>query len=133
MKTHLTSQIKINEAIKELASIEPNGAYEVHIKRLPQTRTSKQNRAVHKYFTMVSDQLKETYTVQQVLKEAIEREWTPEAVKELIWKPVQEAVTGKDSTAKAHREEYSKVYQCVSHHLSTNFGINVPFPSIEEV
>ena len=132
MKLHLSTQDRINEAIKELASIEPNGAYQVEIKKLPQKRTDKQNRALHKYFQMVADELEaKNLTVQEVLKESVERNWDKDAVKSLLWKPIQKALYGEDKTSKATTKYYDKVHFYLSHHLATKFGINVPFPSIE--
>ena len=132
MKVHLTTQDKINEAITQLANIEPNGAYEVEIKRLPQTRTARQNRAIHLYCELIANQcVEQGVTIHQVLKEAVERQWTKEAVKELIWRQIQVALTGKKSTTELHREEVSKVAQIIGRNLAMKHGIDVPFPTIE--
>jgi hypothetical protein len=132
VKVHLSSQTKINEVINELKKIDPDGAYQVEIKKLSKSRTSKQNAALHKYFEMVADQLKENdLSVQQVLKEAVERDWDKYAVKSLLWKPVQKAIYGEEKTSKATTKYYDKVYFYLSHHLATKFGINIPFPSKE--
>lgn len=51
--------------------------------------------------------------------------------KEFIWRQVQVAMTGKKSTTKLDKADVDKVYQVISRHLATEFGINVPFPSEE--
>ena len=129
MKTHLSTQERINDAIKELASIEPNGAYEIEIKLLPKGRTSLQNRALHKYCDLVAKELKaKNLTVQEVLSHGIERDFDMDTVKAVLWKPLQKAVTGEEKTSKATTKFYAKVYHYLSHHLATNFGITTAWP-----
>ena len=129
MKVHLSTQDSINDAIKQLASIEPNGAYEVEIKKLPQTRTSLQNRALHKYCDLVAKELKaKDLTVQEVLAKAIERDFDMETVKAVLWKPLQKACTGEEKTSKAKTKYYAKVYKYLSHHLAVNFGVTTAWP-----
>ena len=133
-KIHLNNQDKINEAITKLASIEPNGEYEIEIKKLPKTRTSQMNRALHLYCNQVSEQLNEQgQTVKMVLeKSEVERTWDMDAVKSLLWKPIQLAVHGKKSTAECTTAEYKKPYKYLAHYLATYFGITLPFPNIKD-
>lgn len=133
-KIHLSNQDKINEAITKLASIEPNGEYEIEIKKLPKTRTSKMNRALHLYCDNVANELNEQgQTVRMVLeKSEIEREWGRDTVKALLWKPIQKAVHGKESTAECTTSEYKKPYKYLAHYLATYFGITLPFPNIKD-
>ena len=132
MKIHLSSQVKINEAIKQLAEIVPNGEFEIQIKKLPKTRTALQNRALHKYFDLIANEMNlKDLTVQEVLSHGIERHWDRESVKALLWKPLQKAVTGNNETSTADTKAYSKVYMYLSHFLATKFGITTPFPQRE--
>ena len=95
-------------------------------------RTSAQNRALHKYFQMLADALNDAgYDMQQTLRHDAEIPWSPEMVKELLWRPLQKAVLDKESTTEAHRGEYSKVYDVLNRHLSSKLGIHVPWPHIE--
>jgi hypothetical protein len=129
VKTHLSSQGRINEALTLLASIKPNGEYSIEIKRLPKSRTSLQNRALHKYCDLVAKELKaKNLTVQEVLSHGIERDFNMETVKAVLWKPLQKAVTGEEKTSKATTKYYAKVYKYLSHHLSLNFGITTAWP-----
>lgn len=132
MKTHLSSQSRINEAVKLLASIKPNGEYSLEIKKLPKTRTSLQNRALHLYLKQLADELNANdLTVQLVLKEAVERHWDMETVKSQLWSPIQKSLFGDAKTSKMNTKAYDKVDFYLSHFLSTKFGISVPFPNIE--
>ena len=52
-------------------------------------------------------------------------------VKKFLWRPIQKAVTGKESTAHLKKEEYNQVYEVLNRHLADKFGVSVPFPQSE--
>lgn len=92
-------------------------------------RTSKQNRALHKFCQMLADALNAAGLDQRkLLKPGVEIPWSMLAVKECLWKPIQDAVIGKESTADADRDEYSKVYEVLNRNLGAKFGVHVPWP-----
>ncbi|MFT6047294.1 MAG: hypothetical protein ACI9WC_003008 [Arenicella sp.] len=129
IKTHITTQLSKDEVCRAVMDIEPNGAYEVTIRRLPQTRTSKQNRALHKWCSMVATDLNDGgYSVPIVLEKAVDGEWDGDAVKALLWKKVQKVVIGKESTTEADRCEYTAVYDVLNRFLGSKFGISVDWP-----
>ncbi len=111
-------------------------AYEVKNKTLD-VRSVKTNAAMHKYFSLVSNSLNHGgFTIQKVValfkKAGIE--WSMLAVKEVIWRNVQIAVTGKKSTAKLEQHEVTKVYKNVDFYLTSTVGIeSIDFPSIESM
>lgn len=56
-------------------------------------------------------------------------DWTPELVKELLWRTAQKAITGKDSTTQLDKvEDINIIYEHLNRHLGQLFGIHVPFP-----
>ena len=57
MKHHVNSQAVKDLVLSELVNMIANGEYEVTIKKLPKTRTSLQNRALHKYCLMLAEAL----------------------------------------------------------------------------
>jgi hypothetical protein len=96
-------------------------------------RTSQQNRAMHKYCAMLSDALDSAgLDIKATLREDFSIPWTPERVKELIWKPVQLAMYDKESTTELDTREVSAVYDVINRHLGEKFGVHVPFPTAEE-
>ena len=104
-----------------------DGIYQTDIKN-SDMRTITQNRALHKYFTILADELnKGGLTVTKVLKADIE--WSPESIKEQLWRPIQKALLGKDSTTKLSKDEVSKVYDTLNLALGNKFGLSVDFPS----
>jgi hypothetical protein len=99
--------------------------------RETEVRTDTQNRALHKYFDLLAKELNAAgYTVQLVLKEKVDLSWDGNKIKELIWRPAQEAITGKKSTTKLDKvSEITEVWEHLNLHLSEKFGIHVAFPS----
>ena len=93
-------------------------------------RSLTQNQALHKYFTLLADELNGGgFDMRRTLKQDVDIPWTMEAVKEHLWKPIQTAITKEKSTAKADRKDYSKIYDVLSRHLSQKLGVFVSWPS----
>ena len=99
-------------------------------------RTLPQNNALHLWFDYVSKELNEKgFTLQKILAMSIEINWTPELVKTVLWKSVQEAITGKKSTTQLDKvSEIDTVYE----HLNRFFaekcnGIHIPFPNKDQI
>lgn len=103
----------------------------VQIKRERGVRTDNQNRSLHLYFTHVAQELNAGgYTVQLVVKERMDLDFTPEIVKELIWRPAQKAIIKKVSTTTLDKvSDINEVYETVNRHLAEKFKIHVPWPS----
>jgi UDP-N-acetylglucosamine 2-epimerase len=92
-------------------------------------RSALQNKALHKYCEMLAEALNDRgLDMTVVLSHHPEISWTKEAVKEKLWRPVQEAMLNKKSTTKADRNEYSKVYDELNKHLIDRHGVSVPWP-----
>ena len=91
-------------------------------------RTARQNNALHAYCREVAKQMEARgYDMREVLKPTVEITPTLEIVKDHIWKPVQESVTGRSSTTDLTTKEVDAVYQIIAKHLATKFDITVPF------
>ena len=98
------------------------------------TRTTQQNRALHKYFSLLADEFNRAgLDMREVLRKDVMMEWTGASVKDYLWRPVQIALTKKTSTTELDKlEEITKIYDTLNRHIGTRFGIYVPFPSEEE-
>lgn len=95
-------------------------------------RTIAQNRSLHLYFTLLSDELNTAGLDQRkVLKPSIQIPWTPESTKEMLWRPIQEAMFKKESTRELTSAEIDKVYDVLNRHLGETTGVYVGFPSEE--
>lgn len=98
------------------------------------TRTSRQNRALHKFLAMLSEALNDAgYDMKRTLKEEAEIPWTAALAKEFLWKPMQEAMLGKESTTALETQEVSQVYETLNRYLANTKGVSVPFPDIYQL
>ena len=106
----------------------------VQIKRERGVRTDNQNRSLHLWLTMLAKELNASgNSVQIVLKEKIDIDWTPELCKELLWRTAQLAITGKRSTTQLDKvEDIGLVHDHLTRHLGEKFGLEyIPWPSEE--
>lgn len=98
------------------------------------SRTLKQNRSLHKWFSLLADELNNVGLDQRrVLKESVMIPWSPEAIKERIFKPILEIQTTKKSTTEMTTKEIDLIFDTINRHLGEKFGLHVAFPSIEEL
>jgi hypothetical protein len=95
-------------------------------------RTITQNRAMWKYFEMLAESLNDAgLDMRKTLKPEIEIPWTKNSIHDHLWVPIQEAITGKESTTDINTVEPSQVYEVLNRHLAEKFGITVEWPSIK--
>lgn len=97
------------------------------------TRTTKQNSALHLLFTIVSSQLNEMGVDFQYfgLKgQTLSMRHTPHLVKEMVWKPIQKALFDIDSTTKINTEQINEIVDVLAKFFGDK-GIVIEFPSRE--
>jgi hypothetical protein len=96
------------------------------------TRTKQQNNALHLYCRNLATALNDAgYDMKKTIKQEVDIPWSDDLVKKFLWRPIQKAITGKDSTAHIKKEQYNEIYQVLNRHLSDKFGVSVPFPQAE--
>ncbi len=102
----------------------------IELKEIKRTRTNQQNRAMHKFFTVIADELNNigaTFSY-EFGKETIEIPYTSELIKETLWKPIQKALFNKDSTSEITTEEINKVIDVITLKFG-EMGIPIMFPN----
>lgn len=108
---------------------------DIEIKVKGKARTNKQNAALHKWLSQLSVFLNDAgYDMKKTLSHHIEIPWDAQGrnAKEFLFKPVLEALTGKESTAKADRVQYNEVQEVLARHFAEREGITIPpWPSIK--
>lgn len=118
----------VSKAVMEL----PLGKWEVVIRK--PIRSSKQNRALHVFFRIISDALNEAH--QYYKYEVLEKEhvipWNSGIVKDRIWRPLQQAMTQKESTTKITVQEVNNIVEQLQRMFSEK-GLIIDFPSIDHV
>lgn len=93
-------------------------------------RTLQQNKALHKYCSMLAETLNDAgLEMRVILKPETEIPWTTESVKNHLWRPIQEIMLDKESTTEMETVDINEIYLVLSRHLSEKFGINVEWPS----
>lgn len=64
---------------------------------------------------------------------SFELRWTPENVKEFIWRKIQVALYNKKSTTRLKTNEVDKVYEVMSKVLAEKAQVSIPFPSFHSI
>ena len=96
-------------------------------------RTLKQNNAIHLYCEMIAEALNDlgwTFRYSGIKGVEMELKYTPTIVKETIWRPIQMALFGKESTTELTTTEVSEISEQIEMFFAKQ-GIDLPFPSIE--
>jgi len=95
-------------------------------------RTAQQNRALHVLFALLAQTLNDNgLDMRKTLKPGVEIPWSGRSVKEHLWRPVQKLQLNKTSTIELTTVEIDEVFDTITRHIGEQFGISVPFPSIE--
>jgi hypothetical protein len=119
----------------EYTKLDESRAYQV--KGSENARSTLQNASMHKYFTLVAEQLNSAgLSLQKVVShfKKADLDWTMIAVKEVIWKNLQKALLKKDSTTKLESDEVTIIYKAMDRYLTTTFGVDsIDFPSQESL
>jgi hypothetical protein len=93
-------------------------------------RSGLQNSSLHLYLSHLAEALNDAgYDMKRTLKQEVDIPWTEASAKEHLWRPIQKALTKKDSTTKPTTKEYVYIYEVLSRHLVEKLGVNVPWPS----
>jgi len=94
-------------------------------------RTLTQNASMHLFFQLLSDALNDAgFDFRTFVKDGYPVPFNEMLVKEYLWKPIQKAITGKESTTKPETHEYGIIYDVLNMKLADH-GIYVPWPCKE--
>jgi len=99
-------------------------------------RSNQQNKALHKYLRDLSVKLNDAGLDQRkVLKPSVAIPWDEKSAKDRLWRQIQIAMTGKESSKDLTTKEVSKIYEVLNRHLVEKFGpdAHIPFPSQDEL
>lgn len=95
-------------------------------------RTLSQNASLHLYLTLLADELNDSgQDMRKVLKETVDIPWDKDTAKRFLWKPVQEIMVDKISTAELTTDEVSKIYKVLDRHIGEKCGVHIEWPSVE--
>ena len=98
----------------------------------PKTRTNQQNKALHVGFNEIAKMLNEAgLDMKKVIRADIP--WNSTTVKEHLFRPVMRTQLQKESTKELSTREIDQVWDTLNRILAQEFGVSLPFPSIEEL
>lgn len=98
-----------------------------------QTRSLQQNRALHLYFSFISNELNELgveYRYFGLKGQVLETRYTCELVKNFVWRPIQIALFSKRSTTKLTTVEMNEIIDVITKFFAEK-SITLNFPNIE--
>lgn len=102
----------------------------VDLKEVKNTRSSLQNASLHKYFTMISEELNELgmeYRYFGVKGEVLSLMYTDNIVKQFFWKPIQLALFDIESTTKLTTEQLNQIIDVITKFFAEE-GVLIEFP-----
>ena len=119
----------VNESFAFIKKLEKNPYLDISLE--VQTRTSLQNRALHKLFSIIAELLNEAgmYFKRVGLNgKQIECPWNTILVKDFIWRELQKDICKKESTTDIESKEINQIFDVLCRHLG-KIGIEIYFPS----
>jgi hypothetical protein len=141
MKLNITKQflikVEINDKNPEKAKtnliqyLKAFGCKVLDIQNVKQSKTEKQNRALHLWFHLLAEALNDAgFDQKKVIN--IDIPWSAYSVKEYLWRPTQIKILGKKSTTRLARNEIDPIFEIISKTIGERCnGLYVPFPSIQ--
>ncbi len=99
------------------------------------TRTTKQNSALHLLFTIISNQLNEMGIEFQYIGlkgKVLSLRHTPNLVKEHVWKPIQRVLFDVESTTKLNTAQINEIVDVLAKYFAEK-GIVIEFPNREQL
>ena len=111
----------------------------IEVSKLEVKRTISQNSAAHLWMTQIAKIFNDNgHTVQKVLgsmRQGVEIYWSASLIKEILWREIQMAVTGKQSTTELSKhEEIDKIVNILTKFCGERLKLEIPpFPSQNEL
>ena len=132
MKYDLQIKSELNNFESEVIHFKALGKI-VELKAIKNTRSLQQNKALHLFFTMISNQLNGLgveFIYNGLKGQEISLMYTPDLVKSFFWKPIQIALFDFESTTKLTTDEMNRILDVIIKFFGDK-GVLIEFPSIE--
>lgn len=100
---------------------------------IKQTRSLQQNKSLHKYFTLIAQELNELgqeFCYTGITGKELSIPYTMTLVKEVFWKEIQFTMFGTRSTTKLDTTQMNQIIEVFSKFFAER-GVVLEFPSIE--
>ena len=103
----------------------------IECKKEVSTRTSQQNRALHKLFNLISEMLNElgfTFNYEGISGNTFEVPYTSLLIKEMMWRPLQVALFNTKSTKELDTQKINRIFEILCNFFADK-GHELYFPS----
>lgn len=122
-----------NEAIELILAQEwPEGGMEIDMQPATKRRTGQQRKALHLWLRMLAVALNDSGLDQKIvieaMKQGVDLPWSDKTAKENLWRPLQVALTGEDSSNDIDTVQPSVICNSLSRWLSQTFDGFTPPP-----
>lgn len=107
----------------------------VDLKESKNSRTSLQNAALHKFFTIIAEQLNELgleFNFTGVKGYDLSTRYTANIVKEFFWKPIQITLFDYESTTKLNTQQMNEIIDIIIKFFADK-GVLIEFPNKEHL
>ena len=134
MKYDLSNKTHIDSFKNQSNKLLSKGC-QVELKEVKLTRSGKQNRALHVFFTIISNELNELgmeFQYTGLKGSTLSTRYTPNLVKEFFWRPVQIALFNIQSTTKIDTQQINEINEVIIRYFAER-GVELFFPSIESL
>ena len=101
------------------------------VKKVSKNRSNRQNRALHLYFTHVSNCFNDNgleFTYNSIKDTPFSMPYTPEIIKEYIWRPIQMHLFSIESTTKINTHQINHIIDVITKAMAEK-GLQVDFPN----
>lgn len=134
MKYDTTDIVELTDAKFKFRQLIQQGKT-IELKGLSDSRSAKQNRSLHKLFTLISDQLNEMGLEFQyfgVKGTQLSTRYNAKIVKDYFWRPIQIALFDIESTKDINTIQINEIVDVISKFFGDK-GVVIEFPSVEQL
>lgn len=97
------------------------------------SRSPQQNNALHLWLEMVAHTLNAAgLDMRRAIRKEVDIPWTKESVKRYLWKPLQEVMTGHESSTRPSKTQYPDISETLTRHFAEKFGVQLPAWPVRE-
>ena len=107
----------------------------IELKEIKKTRTNLQNATLHQFFVLIADELNNLgleFNYTGLTVENLNTRYTPEIVKEFIWRPIQRTLFKIESTTKLTTQQINDISDVIIKFFGEK-GIYINFPCIQDL
>jgi len=127
---NLSTSEGFSKAFESFTFLKSIGAT-IELKVIKQTRSNRQNAALHLYFTFCSNALNKSgieFCYRGLKGMDIEIPWNSDLFKSMVWKPIQITLFDFESTTQLKTDQINQILDVLTRHFAS-IGLQINFPN----